>query len=121
MKNVLNSDTDAEVLIFDEVDAGVSGVAAQRVGEKLWTLSTKRQLLCITHLPQIAAMADLHFSIEKKESGGRTYTTVTPLDGEGRKRELARLIGGETVTRNTLLGAGELIASANEYKEGKEK
>ncbi len=119
MKNVLSSDTDAEVLIFDEVDAGVSGIAAQRVGEKLWSLSTKRQLLCITHLPQIAAMADTHFSIEKKESDGRTYTTVTQLDGEGRTRELARLTGGETVTRNTLLGAGELISSAEKYKEGK--
>ncbi|MBO4331094.1 MAG: DNA repair protein RecN, partial [Oscillospiraceae bacterium] len=118
MKNVLSSDNDAEVLIFDEVDAGVSGVAAQRVAEKLWSLSAKRQILCVTHLPQIAAMADAHFSIEKKESGGRTFTTVTLLDGEGRKRELARLTAGETVTQTTLLGAGELISSANKYKEG---
>lgn len=121
MKNVLSSETEAEVLIFDEVDAGVSGIAAQRVGEKLWTLSEKRQVLCVTHLPQIAAIADTHFSIEKKESAGRTYTEVTLLDEEGRKRELARLTGGENITETTLLSAGELIEAANKYKEGNGK
>ncbi len=119
MKNVLSSESEAQVLIFDEIDAGVSGIAAQRVGEKLSDLASRRQVLCVTHLPQLAAMADTHFSIEKKVRDGRTYTQVSRLDEEGRKYELARLIGGETVTRATLTGAGELIEAARAYKAGR--
>jgi DNA repair protein RecN (Recombination protein N) len=119
MKNVLSSESEAQVLIFDEIDAGVSGIAAQRVGEKLSDLASRRQVLCVTHLPQLAAMADTHFSIEKKVRDGRTYTQVSRLDEEGRKYELARLIGGETVTQATLTGAGELIEAARVYKSGR--
>ena len=118
LKNVLRGAADREVLIFDEIDTGVSGIAAQRVGEKLAGLAADRQVLCVTHLPQLAALADVQFSIVKEQSGGSTFTRVERLDGEGRKRELARLIGGETVTETTLRGASELIEAADRYKTG---
>ncbi len=118
MKNVLRASADPEVLIFDEIDTGVSGIAAQRVGEKLACLAKDRQVLCVTHLPQLAAMADIQFSIVKEQSSEGTFTHVTRLDGEGRKRELARLIGGETVTETTLDSASELIAAADRFKAG---
>jgi DNA repair protein RecN (Recombination protein N) len=116
LKNVLSENEDIDTLVFDEVDAGVSGIAAQRVAEKLATLSAHRQVLCVTHLPQIAAMADTHFEIKKETKSGRTYTSVTLLDEEGRRRELARLIGGENVTPTTLLSAGEQLDAAGAFK-----
>jgi DNA repair protein RecN (Recombination protein N) len=117
MKNVFSENDSVETLVFDEIDTGVSGVAAQRVGEKLCELSRRKQVLCVTHLPQIAAMADTHFHIEKSEREGRTYTSVTPLDGEGRKRELARLHGGDNITENTLISAGEQLKAAEDFKK----
>ncbi len=116
LKNVLRGASDPEVLIFDEIDTGVSGIAAQRVGEKLAGLACGRQVLCVTHLPQLAALADVQFSIVKKQTEDSTFTQVDRLDGEGRKRELARLIGGETVTETTLNSASELIEAADRYK-----
>lgn len=116
LKSVLTENDDVGVMVFDEVDAGVSGIAAQRVAEKLSDLSAGRQVLCVTHLPQIAVMADQHFEIAKKTEGGRTFTYVNALDLEGRKRELARLIGGENVTETTLLSAAEQLKAAEEYK-----
>ena len=116
MKNVFAERDPAGTLIFDEIDAGVSGIAAQRVAEKLGTLSRHRQVLCVTHLPQIAAMADTHFVIEKAERGGRTFTEVRALDREGRKQELARLLGGENVTINTLVSAGEQLDAAANFR-----
>ena len=116
MKNVLRAASDPEGLIFDEIDTGVSGIAAQRVGEKLAALATGRQVLCVTHLPQLAAMADTQFVIRKQVEEGNTFTLVTRLDAEGRKQELARLVGGETVTATTLSGAAELIAAADGFK-----
>lgn len=116
LKNVLTKNDDIATMVFDEVDAGVSGVAAQRVGEKLSDLSRNRQVLCVTHLMQIAMMADVHFQIEKKTRDGRTFTNVTELDGEGRKRELARLIGGDNITETTLLSAAEQLAASQAYK-----
>ena len=118
MKNVLRASSEPEVLIFDEIDTGVSGIAAQRVGEKLAALANDRQVLCVTHLPQLAAMADVQFSIVKQQHSGNTFTSVTRLDGEGRRRELARLIGGETVTATTLDSASELIDAADRFKAG---
>lgn len=118
MKNVLRASSEPEVLIFDEIDTGVSGIAAQRVGEKLATLAKDRQVLCVTHLPQLAAMADVQFSIVKQQASGNTYTTVTRLNKEGRIQELARLIGGETITETTLRSASELIGAADRYKSG---
>ena len=111
MKNVLAEQDKVDTLIFDEVDTGVSGRAAQKVAEKLKAVATHKQVLCVTHLPQIAAMGDTHMLIAKGEREGRTYTTVTPLDLEGRKRELARIIGGANITEITLKSAEEMLYS----------
>ena len=109
MKNVLAEKDQVGTLIFDEVDTGVSGRAAQKVAEKLRSVAQHKQVLCVTHLPQLAALANTHLLIAKQERGGRTYTTVTPLDFEGRKRELARIIGGATITETTLESAAEML------------
>ena len=109
MKNVLAQRDRVPTLIFDEVDTGVSGRAAQHVAEKLRKVAHKKQVLCVTHLPQIAAMGTTHFLIAKEERQGRTYTTVTPLEREGRKAELARLIGGAHITETTLRSAEEML------------
>lgn len=118
MKNVFSQGDRVETLVFDEIDTGVSGIAAQRVGEKLAELSRRKQVLCVTHLPQIAAMADAHFLIEKAERDGRTYTSVTELDEDGRARELARLHGGDNITENTLISAKEQLEVAKSFKKG---
>ncbi len=110
MKNVLARQDKVHTQIFDEVDAGVSGRAAQKVAEKLKTVSAGKQVLCVTHLAQIAAMGDVHMQISKEERQGRTYTTVTPLDRNGRVRELARIIGGANITENTLKSAEEMLS-----------
>ena len=109
MKNVLAEKDSVETLIFDEVDTGVSGRAAQKVAEKLRSVARTKQVLCVTHLPQIAALANTHLLIAKAERDGRTYTSVTPLDIEGRKRELARIIGGANITETTLKSAEEML------------
>ncbi len=109
MKNVLAEQDQVATLIFDEVDTGVSGRAAQKVAEKLRSVAKSKQVLCVTHLPQMAALASTHLLIDKQERDGRTYTTVTPLDLEGRKRELARIIGGANITETTLKSAGEML------------
>ena len=111
MKNVLAQQDQVATLIFDEVDTGVSGRAAQKVAEKLRSVSQNKQVLCVTHLPQLAALATTHFLIAKEERDGRTYTSVTPLDKEGRKRELARIIGGANITETTLKSAEEMLNS----------
>ena len=109
MKNVLAEQDQVATLIFDEVDTGVSGRAAQKVAEKLRSVARTKQVLCVTHLPQLAALANTHLLIAKSERDGRTYTTVTPLDVEGRKRELARIIGGASITETTLKSAEEML------------
>ena len=109
MKNVLAEKDAVDTLIFDEVDTGVSGRAAQRIAEKLRALAKHKQVLCVTHLPQLAALADTHMLIAKSERDGRTFTTVTPLDREGRKQELARIIGGTNITEITLKSAEEML------------
>ena len=109
MKNVLAEQDQVATLIFDEVDTGVSGRAAQKVAQKLRSVAKTKQVLCVTHLPQIAALATTHFLIYKAERNGRTYTSVEPLDLEGRKRELARIIGGAKITETTLLSAEEML------------
>jgi len=109
MKNVLAERDQVATLIFDEVDTGVSGRAAQKVAEKLLAVAAHKQVLCVTHLPQLAALANTHLLIAKGEREGRTYTTVTPLDIEGRKKELARIIGGTNITETTLKSAEEML------------
>ena len=111
MKNVLAQQDQVGTLIFDEVDTGVSGRAAQKVAEKLRSVAKTKQVLCVTHLPQLAALANTHLLIAKEERGGRTYTTVTPLDMEGRKCELARIIGGANITETTLKSAEEMLST----------
>jgi len=109
MKNVLAEKDQVNTLIFDEVDTGVSGRAAQKVAEKLRSVASHKQVLCVTHLPQLAALANTHLLIAKSERDGRTFTSVTPLDIEGRKRELARIIGGTNITETTLKSAEEML------------
>ena len=109
MKNVLAEQDRVQTLVFDEVDTGVSGRAAQKVAEKLRSVARNKQVLCVTHLPQLAALGDTHLLIAKEERQGRTYTSVTPLDKEGRKRELARIIGGANITETTLKSAEEML------------
>ena len=117
LKNVLAEQEAIGTLVFDEVDTGVSGRAAQKVAEKLAQVSRRKQVLCVTHLPQLAAMADTHFSVEKGERDGRTYTHVTLLDRERRKAELARITGGSSVTAALLASAGELLDAAEAYRK----
>ena len=118
LKNVLAEQEAIGTLVFDEVDTGVSGRAAQKVAEKLAQVSRHKQVLCVTHLPQLAAMADTHFSVFKRERDGRTFTEVLPLDRDARKRELARITGGIQVTRALLESAGELLDAAERYRSG---
>ena len=114
MKNVLAEKDDVDTLIFDEVDTGVSGRAAQRIAEKLRSLAKHKQVLCVTHLPQLAALADTHMLIAKSERDGRTFTTVTPLDKQGRVNELARIIGGTNITETTRKSAEEMLLARKE-------
>ena len=120
LKNVLAETEQVSTLIFDEVDTGVSGRAAVKVARKLFEVSKGRQVLCVTHLPQIAAMGDVHFSVEKGEADGRTFTRVERLDRPRRREELARLSGGQA-TAVMLEGAEELLATAQDYKTGAKK
>lgn len=116
MKNVLSEQDHVGTMVFDEVDTGVSGRAAQKVAEKMARISRRKQVLCVTHLPQLAAMADTHFSVEKGERGGRTYTEVRRLDREQRRQELARLTGGSHVSQTMLDGAEELLVQAEKFR-----
>ena len=116
MKNVLSEQDHVGTMVFDEVDTGVSGRAAQKVAEKMARISRRKQVLCVTHLPQLAAMADTHFSVEKGERDGRTYTEVRRLDREQRRQELARLTGGSHVSQTMLDGAEELLVQAEKFR-----
>ena len=117
LKNVLAESDDVSTLVFDEVDTGVSGRAAIKVARKMAQVARQKQILCVTHLPQIASMADTHFFVEKGERKGRTYTDVRILNRKERMEELARLTGGEQVTPAMLESAGELLDEAAAYKK----
>ncbi|MBQ1768737.1 MAG: DNA repair protein RecN [Oscillospiraceae bacterium] len=121
MKSVLSENDPVDAMVFDEIDTGVSGIAARRVAEKLAGIAAKKQVICVTHLPQIASMADVHFSISKELNEGRTYTRVERLDGEGRKLELARLTGGDVITETTLKAAEEQLDAAEKWKKENNK
>ncbi|MBP7582722.1 MAG: DNA repair protein RecN [Spirochaetes bacterium] len=112
LKNVLLSSDIVESLIFDEVDAGIGGKTADTVGRKLKALSKNRQVLVITHLPQIAAMSDIHFTVQKSSSGNRTVTSVKRLNRSEKIREVARMLSGEKVTDITLRHAEEMVATS---------
>lgn len=117
MKNVFAENDPVSTMIFDEIDTGVSGIAAQRVAEKLYTVSKGKQVMCVTHLPQIAAMGDHQYLIKKEEKNGRTYTGVECLDDEGRCMELARLHGGDNITEITIASARQQLVSCEKFKE----
>ncbi|OPX19204.1 MAG: DNA repair protein RecN [Desulfobacca sp. 4484_104] len=110
LKNILAQETGVETMVFDEVDAGIGGAVAQVVGQKLHHLAAKHQIICITHLPQIACFGNHHFRVEKQVQEGRTVTTVKKLNAADRLQEIARMLGGATVTETTLAHAQELLA-----------
>ena len=116
LKNVFAEKDSIDSLIFDEIDTGVSGIAAQRVAEKLASLGQNKQVLCVTHLPQIAAMAQQQYLVEKSEKDGRTYTSIRLLDRRGRRNELARLSGGDAVSDTQLAGAEELLTRGEKFR-----
>ncbi|MBQ6936472.1 MAG: DNA repair protein RecN, partial [Clostridia bacterium] len=109
LKNVLSDKDKIGTMIFDEVDTGVSGRAATKVAQKLKQVSTGRQVICVTHLAQLAVLADNHYLIEKSAINGKTYTSVSPLDFEGRKYEIARITGGGEITETQLKNAEEML------------
>ena len=116
VKAVLADRDEIGTQIFDEIDSGISGRTAQKVSEKLSVIAGKRQVICITHLPQIASMADQHFLIEKSAEDGSTHTTIRPLSREDEIRELARMLGGAEITDAVLQNAGEMKELAERTK-----
>jgi len=122
LKTLASTDAPGKTLIFDEVDAGIGGAVADVVGARLRLLGDRCQVLCITHLPQIAAYGATHFRIEKSVKSGRTTTSVARLDGPNREGEIARMMGGAAVTAAVLAGAREMIeAKANTKRKAKAK
>ena len=111
-KKIIGDYDGIPTMIFDEIDAGISGVAATVVGRKMREISQNHQIICITHLPQIAAFGEHHFRIQKTSDETSTYTSVAALDEEETVAELARLLGGETITQTTLASARELLESS---------
>ena len=114
IKNVLAQKDKVGTAVFDEIDTGVSGKAAQKIGQKLQEVAQNRQVICVTHLAQVAVYADHHLLIEKAEQDGRTFTTIKPLEGRGRVEEIARMISGENLTETAIQNAREMLALANE-------
>jgi DNA repair protein RecN (Recombination protein N) len=109
IKAILAATDSVETIVFDEVDAGIGGGTAEVVGRKLSQLARHHQVICITHLPQIAKFADQHFNISKHVSGGRTQTVIQLLGPKDRYKEIARMLGGEEITPTTLKHARELL------------
>jgi DNA repair protein RecN (Recombination protein N) len=116
LKNIFSKHQGITSIIFDEVDTGVSGRVAQAIAEKIYKVSVDSQVLCISHLPQVAAMADTHLYISKQTIDGRTKTTVKPLDDEEKTKEIGRMISGVEITDLTKQHAKELIEQANSIK-----
>jgi DNA repair protein RecN (Recombination protein N) len=110
LKAILARSDALETVVFDEVDAGIGGGVADMVGKKLAALAGRHQILCITHLPQIAKYGDHHFRIVKSVADGRTRTTITPLEPEERVAEIARMLAGEQMTATTLQHAREMLS-----------
>lgn len=121
MKRVLSKRDPVSTYVFDEVDAGIGGAVAEAMGRVLRDVSRGRQVVCITHLAQVAAFADRHHVVEKAVSGGRTHTTVTPLDGaQARRGEVARMMAGSKVTATALEHAAALLELAHRPKAARE-
>ena len=116
VKQVLAEADDTPTLVFDEVDSGIGGRSADPVGRSLWALARRHQVLCVTHLPQIAAHADVQFRITKRERHGRTVTEVERLDREGRIVELAQMLGGAAGGATALASARELLDQAEGWR-----
>src|SRR5699024_53053 len=116
VKTILADKDEIETLIFDEIDTGISGRTAQKVSEKMAIIGRKHQVLCITHLPQIAAMADSHFEIRKETNLQETTTKIRLLDEESSVRELARMLGGAQITSRVLENAHEMKELARQQK-----
>ena len=117
LKAVLADKDAVPTLIFDEIDTGISGRTAQKVSEKMVVIAQKHQLLCITHLPQIASMADEHFVIEKVTDGQKTTTRIVPLSKENSVKELARMLSGAKITETVLSNAAEMKELAAKTKK----
>lgn len=115
IKTVLAERDNIETLIFDEIDTGISGVTAWQVAGKIGQLSENHQIICITHLPQIAAKADTHFMIEKHEKDGRTVTEIDEVSGDAHVDEIARLLGSENITDAVRANAVDLLKQAGKY------
>jgi DNA repair protein RecN (Recombination protein N) len=111
LKAVMESRDRVDLLFFDEVDSGIGGAVAQAVGERLRRLARHRQIVCVTHLPLIAALATHHLRVAKQVTGGRTVARIEPVDGEARVAELARMLAGDRVTETTRRQARELLAT----------
>ena len=121
LKSIFSQHQGVTSIIFDEVDTGVSGRVAQAIAEKIYKVATGSQVLCISHLPQVAAMADVHLFIAKKVMDGRTHTSVTPLVLEEKIKEIGRMISGVEITDLTKQHANELIEQANKIKQIKKR
>ena len=119
VKQVLADVDDTPTLVFDEIDTGIGGRSADPVGRSLWTLARDHQVLCVTHLPQIAAYADAHYRITKRERAGRTVTEIARLNRDGRMVELAQMIGGPTGGEAAALSARELLERAETWRAGR--
>ena len=117
-KTVLAGKDETDTLIFDEIDAGISGKTAWRVSEQLDVVAKEHQVICITHLPQIAAMADCHFCIEKSSTEDNTITDIRRLDRDEELKELARLLGSDALTEAALGNASDMKQQALAYKTG---
>ena len=118
IKQILAEADRTPVLVFDEVDTGIGGRSAEPIGRSLWTLARRHQVLCVTHLPQIAAHADGHYRIAKRERDGRTVTEIEQLDREGRIVELGQMLGGEAGGAASLANARELLDRAESWRSG---
>ena len=117
LKTILSKADAIPTLVFDEIDVGVGARSGARVGEKLWSLTETHQVLCITHMPQIASMADAHMHVAKVVDKGRTRTDVVRLEEERKVEELAAMLAGSTESASALASARELLDKASEFKE----
>jgi DNA repair protein RecN (Recombination protein N) len=111
IKNILSETDIIPVMVFDEIDTGISGKVAADVGAKLYSISKRKQILCITHLPQIASYSDSHYYVEKNVLNGKTETGIRKLDDKSKVKEIARLLSGEKITEASIKSAEELINS----------